>query len=542
MKPSMKHKKSLTVLASAVSLALAGMMLTSTVSAGVVDNRNNVTSPSVVLGACGTLVGVDSTAACVGAWNLGNVEVQVYNLTTLALLFPSFDETLGTYPAMTYGDSFVSLISDGDNPATIMGKLSGKVWPIGEPTGIKAVNADLLVKTDGTPSNCLINTGYLGAANSSTGLDAYLDSTNPEPVICSSDFQSHKRFKVAMQPATTDIVPNGADGKAIDLVFNATDNATINPYQVFSKINNYTNKRLKGYKIVVGRGLGASFQSASALNIANQLQISIGVGEEIKPSTTTTDLFAADQLATFSHGLFGPAEPPNFPTVGFFDAYTAGFNVAQNSIFGCTAIAPATICSDTIYSTTPLVAPTSPTRPTNYTTLFGDWLPSIWAPKGIFFDDDNNPTTDAVLVAWWNGTAWLKGYVDNFTPVTTTEFNTWAASPLYAIDTIEDVLNLGPNYIVKVGDINALADAAGGNGSTFTVRIIPILADTQVAPAWVGTTPTPLVVPTTTTTVSSGGGGGGCTIGNDSRFDPTLPALLAAGLGLLGWRRFKTRK
>lgn len=39
-----------------------------------------------------------------------------------------------------------------------------------------------------------------------------------------------------------------------------------------------------------------------------------------------------------------------------------------------------------------------------------------------------------------------------------------------------------------------------------------------------------------------GGGGGGCTIGSDGRFDPVLPALLAAGLGLLGWRRFKVRK
>jgi len=40
----------------------------------------------------------------------------------------------------------------------------------------------------------------------------------------------------------------------------------------------------------------------------------------------------------------------------------------------------------------------------------------------------------------------------------------------------------------------------------------------------------------------SGGGGGGCAIGGDGRFDPMLPALLVAGMGLFGWRRYKSGK
>ena len=36
---------------------------------------------------------------------------------------------------------------------------------------------------------------------------------------------------------------------------------------------------------------------------------------------------------------------------------------------------------------------------------------------------------------------------------------------------------------------------------------------------------------------AGGGGGGGCAIGNDGRLDPTLPAMLAAALAFLGWRR-----
>ncbi len=45
--------------------------------------------------------------------------------------------------------------------ALIMARLSGKDWPVGEPTGIKAVIGD--TKTNnGKPQNCLINTSYLG--------------------------------------------------------------------------------------------------------------------------------------------------------------------------------------------------------------------------------------------------------------------------------------------------------------------------------------------------------------------------------------------
>ncbi|BCO30882.1 hypothetical protein TspCOW1_09850 [Thiohalobacter sp. COW1] len=40
---------------------------------------------------------------------------------------------------------------------------------------------------------------------------------------------------------------------------------------------------------------------------------------------------------------------------------------------------------------------------------------------------------------------------------------------------------------------------------------------------------------------SSGNGGGGCTLAVNGRFDPTLPLILAAMLGVAGWRRFRTR-
>jgi len=485
----------------------------------------------------------------VGAWNLGNVEVKLYHEDGTE--FGSFDEATGAYTAMVAGDSFASLVSDANDPATIMARVTGKIWPVGEPTGIKAVNNDTAVN-NGKPQNCLINTAYLEGA--------YLDSGAPKPVLCSSPFQSHKRFKVAMQPATVDgVVDNAESDKPIDLVFDVDGTTTLTPYQVFSKINNYTGKRLKGYRIVVGKGVGANFQSASELGIASQLYLSLGIDEGISdtddnpetPDVTdgVTDLFdGEDGLATFSHGLFGPKDK-HFPTDGYFDNVSAGFTVAQDCVVvdACpTAVVPVVVdgpafsikTTDTIYSTGPLDS--------FYSNYFGEWLPEELAPKGIFLDDDNDDTTDPILMAWWNGTQWVKPDPLNadgtdytpgtFVAVPEAEVNAWAADSRYYVDIIEDVLNLGINYIVKVGNI---AEEISGVGPQFTIRIIPVVGDQTAAAPWTVNAPASGdLLPVST----SDDGGGGCTVGGNGRFDPTLPALAAAGLVFFGLRRFKASK
>ncbi|MDO9164720.1 MAG: choice-of-anchor F family protein, partial [Rhodoferax sp.] len=445
----MTHTKPRALRATALSLAVAGMLLTTSLYAGQINNSNNTAG---LLGACGVdnlaTADVDEskTTACVGAWNLDNVDVKLVR-TADGTEFGTFDKATGAYSAMAIGDSFASYIKDAAN--TIMAKLTGKVWPVGEPTGIKAVYNDTATK-NGKPQNCLINTSYLSAAETGNAATAYLDSATPQPVICSSEFQTHKRFKIAMQPATVDGVLPGAEGKPIDLVFNVASGGGLQPYQVFSKINNYTGVRLKGYKVVVGTGLGASFQSAANQGIENDLHISLGIGEGGSKTGGVftrdgSDIFdAVEGLATFSHGLFGPQQLPHFPTNGFFDIRTAGFGVVQecSKVGSCATTyidpvsgVPGLKPYDTIKSTTAL--------PSNYTALFGDWLPSKWQPKGIFWDFDNNPSTDADLVAWWDGTNWRKNNDSGSAIVTDAEFKAWQADKLYAIDDIEDVLNLG---------------------------------------------------------------------------------------------------
>jgi hypothetical protein len=553
----MSKKKSPSLVASAVSLALSSMMLSAGVNAANVVGAIDVSQPYEIY----------PTGAL--SWNQENVSVfKVVNGVEATVPFAKIEDpnALDVFDPIntlvtTLGDSFVSKVYSDLDVQTA--RVTGKVYPVGGPTGIKAVINDNLVK-NGKPVNCLINTSFLGENPAvPNDLDQHLDDPVTAPVICSSFFQSHKRFKVAMLPPTVATV----DPLPIDLVFNVDDDMTLTPYQVFSKINNYTEKRLKGYKVQVGRGVGTQFVPASKAGIASQLYISLGIDEGLGADGNldgTTDLFEGDDgLATFSHGLFGAndlylGDKSRWPLDGYFDNRTAGFSVTKDSMScvdptTCANVSEPTINSvainmltaDTILSTTALdsnyTVIDNPDSELNGKELFGDWLPGNWAPKGVFFDDDGDPTTDAVLVAWWDGTTWRKGNRDDFVPVSEVEFNTWTVDKGYSIDVIEDTVNLGINYIVKVGAIN---DPAVTGDETFTIRIVPIVADSQVAPAWVGTEPTPLLAtsPSTTIPIPTSSDGGGCTVGGSGRFDPTLPALLAMGLGFFGWRRFKAGK
>lgn len=525
---------------SALGLALAAAMLTPNLYAGVINNFNADTAPGAFKGDCEAL---GDLTGCVGALNLNNVNVNLVHLAD-GTTFGTFDKVTGAYSPMALGDSFVSTIVNTSNE--VVAKLTGKVWPIGEPVGIKAVYGDTKVK-NGKPQNCLINTAFLSALDSGDATAAYLNTTHPQPVICSSAFQTHKRFKVAMQPATVAGIADGAEGKPIDLVFNVADGDGLQPYEVFSKINNYTGKRLKGYKIVVGQGTGSSFVSASEAGIADKLHISLGIGEGWSSGSAGaadgSDLFHDDGLATFSHGLFGEIDIPKHPTNGFFDTRTAGFNVTQTCAVLPCAVSPNPFVggadlleSDTIVSTTVL--------PSNYTTFFGDWLPQTMQPTGIFYDDDNDPSTDDTLTAWWDGKNWRKNNDSGFEIVTEAELLAWHEAGNYVVEKIEDVLNLGINYIVKVGD--DLDNDPSTTASEITIRIIPVVADNPLAlpdfmdpaegstePAVPGTIPTTPTSPWPTNYSSSG-----CSTANgNAPFDPLLPMIAAAALAALGLRR-----
>ena len=144
---------------------------------------------------------------------------------------------------------------------------------------------------------------------------------------------------------------------------------------------------------------------------------------------------------------------------------------------------------------------------------FGPWLPNSWLPTGIFFDDDGNPDTDALLQAWYgfnpaiSGFSWMYGSNDDFEAVPDEVIHVWARDPLFFEDSIEDLVNLNLNYIVTVGDVTSFPDW-DGTSATFTLRVTP-KKDTSgaPAPAYAGKAPVPSLIntdPVGVLTISSG--------------------------------------
>ncbi|MFA0066744.1 hypothetical protein BCU83_01835 [Vibrio breoganii] len=561
-----------------MGLTFLSLLFAANAYAAIIQNSNVDTSPDAFIGDCGV---PGELTACIGGWNLDNVDVVLRYEDGLE--FGSFDEDSGIYSLMTYGDYFESSVN-GDE-GQVMARITGKDWPVGEPNAIKIVTGDSDV-SHGKPQNCIIGSSFLSPDNSDIEDANFLDSTHPQPVICSSPFQTHKRFKVAMLPASVDDIDSG-DGHGIDLVFNVQDE-TIDPeaedqialrsYQVFSKINNYTGRRLSGYKLVIGTGRGSEFKSASESNIEDRLHLSLGRGEGASGGHENlvydgSDIFESDSLATFSHGLFG-APDKHFTSNGFFDMRTAGFDVLQ----GCVSTAdgacasysnpmteegqPELMASDMIYSTSALASHYHETLGVIEGLPLGEWLPSKWQPKAVFFDEDNDPETDATLIAWWDGNNWRGNYDEGFPVIDQAEIDWLAANPngLYEMGDIEDVLNLGINYIIKVGN--------GIPGGTFTVRVIPVVSDNQTPPAWCtgffGSCDEPPYGAATQAEeaieieddvvsesevdgfaeaigLTATDGGGGCTLSRNGRLDPTLLLLFVIALVQIFWRHYGSR-
>jgi hypothetical protein len=438
--PTNRKKHSITRIALAItlagfSLAIHAGKITSTPSATVPGVQNNF-----------------------GGLGLANIEVIMNGALS------TFDELTGAYSFSPDSDlTYQASVFDDDVGTTTMAYVQAKPWPIGEPTGIKIVNDDFDVK-NGKPSNCIMSTSYLDGH--------YLDAAEPEMVLCSGPFQSHKRYKVAMLPATIDAVGQ----ESIDLVFNVEQDGTSRDYQIFQKINNWTDKRLQGFTIQVGTGQGAAFVPAA--------DPTTGVGVTNLSLSVPSEVWGASQLANFSTGLFGPIDTKHGRPAGFFDpTKRAGFSIIE---YGAGNTGDASGQTDKLtsgailpsaYPDVPAGAGAAP----NY--QFGNWLPNNMLPFGIFFDDDGNPDTDAVLKAWYGynptlgGLHWMKGVADNFELVADATITTvWGNDPLYSMSVIDDLVNVGLSYVVTIADISNFpgynADPAL-NAATFTIRITP---------------------------------------------------------------------
>ena len=148
-----------------------------------------------------------SGAAGYGGWNLDNVNVRIVRSDGSSDPGGSFDASDGSYVMGADGlyasDVYDTTYIDGNSSETLMATVVAKDWPVGEPPGIKVVNDDTNVKVP-KPQNCIMATSYLDPD--------FLDTATPVQVICSSPFQSHKRFKIGLLPALVDSAGEESEG------------------------------------------------------------------------------------------------------------------------------------------------------------------------------------------------------------------------------------------------------------------------------------------------------------------------------------------
>ncbi|MFW5443178.1 MAG: choice-of-anchor F family protein [Methylococcaceae bacterium] len=444
MKKNHNNKLKQTGLSRTISaLLLTGLVATTAQAGKIVSEPSGTVAPNAP----------GFEAKGFGGWNLDNVLIDLSGTNS------TYDETDGSYFFDLTDTDFTYQGNVSDDFGTTMGYVLAKDWPVGEPSGIKIVNDDLLVKVP-KPQNCIMATSYLE--------EHFLDSTDPRQVLCSGPFQSHKRYKLAMLPST--VVGGAGSEEGIDLVFNVETDGGSRDYQVFQKINNWTDGRLEGFTIQVGFGIGSAFIPASQVE---------GVGVENLSLSVPAAIWASDQVANFSAGLFGPADPKHDRPPGFYDMTTsAGFEIVEfPNLSGetDTLTSGATLGSD--YAEVPAGA----------NNQFGPWLPDTMLPNGVFWDDDGNPETDAQLLAWYGcnpaldevnsacALGWMAGAADGFAEVPAATIIGWGENLEYTQGEIDDLVNVGLNYVVTIGDVTNFT------GNTFTIRITP-KAESSVTP------------------------------------------------------------
>jgi len=287
-----------------------------------------------------------------------------------------------------------------------------------------------------------------------------MTSNTPNP--CTGPFQSGKRIKQEM---------TGLD--PVDLVFDVANGDETSAYQVFHRLINDTGVALSGFAIELGFGLGDNFVRAG-----DDSGVSFSSAFRAQPTGS------GPASTQFPFGLFGDAsDNDNFDLDGFFASARTGFNTAFSAV---------EIASDGIFGP--------------YTDFFDTWLPGQSVPAGVFWDNDNDAGTDALVMAWerpdgtWEIRREIVSLGDDDTdgtaaalldPVERDSFEAvvdWfedqeGGADLAAVllpGEIEDLANLNVNFAIQLA--GNLFDAAGDALDSFTLRTTVFAAPIAAIP------------------------------------------------------------
>jgi hypothetical protein len=284
--------------------------------------------------------------------------------------------------------------------------------------GLKVVTGD-----DVTGENCLMTTGY----NPNDGTTK----------MCSDPFQESKRWKT-----------KAYKNEPVDVYFSVLNDGVRRPYRSLAKLSNATTGRLEGFTIELGFMVNGTFVPSTA---GDGLGFSDRSGK-LFTGTVLYDPLKKDILsATFAQGLAGPADEHHAEPGYFFPTEPMYLDLKATE--------------DKIESTG---------ISANHMDKFGYWHSSYDVPLGFFYDDDQDPNTDNILMAnceWaFNpltlacGGEWvtyrscigLDAYgepcvsdgIRKVVPAATV--NAWLADPWWNPGYIDDFANLTLNYFITV--------------------------------------------------------------------------------------------
>lgn len=222
---------------------------------------------------------------------------------------------------------------------------------------------------------------------------------------------------------------------SVDLVFDVEQNDELNSYRVFQKVINATDGDLAGFQVELGFGLGDNFLPSIGGD---------GLGFNLNER----------QNARFPFGLFGDASTnQNHSIDGFFDQDSrSGFLVnLEEDLFDA---------QDLFGS---------------YPALFGSWMSRSQVPDAYFWDNDGDPTTDDILMAYLNEDGeWVQAreavgdVAEPLPPTVVTEQSLIDAG--FILGEIEDLSNVNVDYFVSIGDITDWLTFDNGVAN-FTLRL-----------------------------------------------------------------------
>ena len=356
-----------------------------------------------------------------------------------------------------------------DNVVTEAGpRVEGEVYRsdvyAGDPNTSTSYGGIVWVESDvQAPGMKVVANGEGGFRDGSCVMTSGFDPENPgEEKQCNDAFKTSKRFKRVSRDSMG----------YVDLVFDVEKTETEptdQVYRIFEKYENLTPDGIASFKIQLGTGIGGSFTEGGGISFTKRS------GDPLEPTIDPYDCEDQENslAAFFAFGLFGNAsENDNHDLDGYFDP-------TKRSCFKLQVVSSVEIATDGLSG--------------EVADVYGsEWMSKAQAPIGFFYDIDNKPSTDNLLVGDWDGDEWVTrlscsspvfqellkrqamkesecvDYDVGFDPVPLSDstLKKWIGNPrLFNTGLIEDHGNVNLNYHIKVDPLFA--------GPSFTLRITP---------------------------------------------------------------------